>query len=613
MRSPTLKTALIAVTLACAMPRTVTAQEVREPQGSALPSYARVVAPRDVLGPPAPIRIVGNGLPNIMLTGYWPPTNEMLRQFSNNIDQNPGGWVGENWEGLGYNIYAYFPEFPEGVGKGEGDFEVDYQDTSNDWWLIVPQVKPLALITFSRADFDFDWEMEGGNRTYALNQWTADYLEPFQPTPELPMADEPPGTERRSTLPKQEIVDAVNAQVPNLFAYIEPIDNSRFLSNYIGYHGNWYHDLHSDSADPLYNVAAGHIHVGFAMDLADAVHAAEVTVRVLIGHVDELVGGPEPLLPQNSLGITDCTVDADCTNEAYCVPAPDGSFPGTCYVPKSRYLSIAPNPTNDVPTARRLGVVTFERSCGGAGNTVCTTDTQCAGDPDGDTCDDARTGSQIIGWFSQPDVDGYVGIVDEANRYYAIWTDLTFPVEFCVDELCPLNAYCDVGLGATNTCRWDVDDTEVVSSVVELTGCHISPKRRDARPDAGENKSANFYLIEAIAEGSDIANQSKYSLPLELRTVVVWGDMTGGTQNNVALPPNNAAGFLNILDQVSRFKGKGKATTAWLDLDPQEPDRAVGFLDMLQGVAGFKDAPYPWNDPCTCAGLAPCNGNGPAG
>ena len=25
---------------------------------------------------------------NIMLTGYWPPTNEMLRQFSINSDQN---------------------------------------------------------------------------------------------------------------------------------------------------------------------------------------------------------------------------------------------------------------------------------------------------------------------------------------------------------------------------------------------------------------------------------------------------------------------------------------------------------------------------------------------
>ena len=65
---------------------------------------------------------------NIMLTGYWPPSNEMLRKFSTDPNQNPGGWQGENWEGRGYNIYAYFPEFPGGTGsnpKGEGDLEVD--------------------------------------------------------------------------------------------------------------------------------------------------------------------------------------------------------------------------------------------------------------------------------------------------------------------------------------------------------------------------------------------------------------------------------------------------------------------------------------------------------
>ena len=83
--------------------------------------------------------------------------------------------------------------------------------------------------------------------------------------------------------------------------------------------------------------------------------------------------------------------------------------------------------------------------------------------------------------------------------------------------------------------------------------------------------------------------------------------MTGGTQDNVALPPEGAARFLDILHQVNRFKDKGKATTPWLDLDPQNPDHAVGFLDMLRGVDGFKDKPYPYDDPCTCAGLAPCN------
>ena len=41
---------------------------------------------------------------NILLTGYWPPTNHMLRQFSTDPEQNPGGWRGRNWRGHGFDI-----------------------------------------------------------------------------------------------------------------------------------------------------------------------------------------------------------------------------------------------------------------------------------------------------------------------------------------------------------------------------------------------------------------------------------------------------------------------------------------------------------------------------
>ncbi|MCH8966414.1 MAG: M20/M25/M40 family metallo-hydrolase [Planctomycetes bacterium] len=313
-----------------------------------------------------------------------------------------------------------------------------------------------------------------------------------------------------------------------------------------------------------------------------------------------------PPQPENALGITTCMVDVDCSNEAYCVPDVRTGFPGTCYVPKNRYLSMVANPANTFSMARRLSIVTFERSCGGAGNTSCTSNSQCSGNADGTTCDDVRTGSQVLGWFGQPDVDGFVGIVDEENRFYTTWIDLTFPVECGVDALCPPGAHCDVGLGATNTCRLNADQTEVLSSVVHLSACHISPKKRNAAPGVDENRAANYYLIEAIAEGLSLQNAANYSVPLELRTVVVWGDLTGGTANNVALPPDNGAGFLDILDQVKRFKDKGEATTPWLDLDPQVPDHGVAFLDMLQGVNGFKDQPYPFDNPCLCAGLPPC-------
>ncbi len=52
---------------------------------------------------------------NILITGYWPPTNEMIRRFSTSATQNPTGWIGENWEGRGYNVHSFFPEFPGGT------------------------------------------------------------------------------------------------------------------------------------------------------------------------------------------------------------------------------------------------------------------------------------------------------------------------------------------------------------------------------------------------------------------------------------------------------------------------------------------------------------------
>ncbi|MEI2701478.1 MAG: hypothetical protein V9E83_03645 [Baekduia sp.] len=76
-----------------------------------------------------------------MITGYWPPTNWMVSRFSTSSELNPDGWIGGNWEGRGYDVYSYFPTFnPDDApnwGKGTGDFEVDYQDTSADWQRIV--------------------------------------------------------------------------------------------------------------------------------------------------------------------------------------------------------------------------------------------------------------------------------------------------------------------------------------------------------------------------------------------------------------------------------------------------------------------------------------------
>lgn len=235
-----------------------------------------------------------SALPAIMLTGYWPPSNEMVRAFSPDPTQNPPGWMGADWEGRGYDIYSYFPEFnpPTCIfcGQGSGDLEVDYQDTSNDFWPLADGVQPVALMTFSRGNPDQSWEVEMNQ--YNRSTWVPDYSAPTQPTPSPPDASVPAGTLRPSTLPVQAIVDQVVADFPGADAFIcFTGDGGGFLSEFIGYHGVWYQDLHSAVGDPALSVAAGHIHVGQNLPISRATAYTESSLRALIAYLDTVLGG----------------------------------------------------------------------------------------------------------------------------------------------------------------------------------------------------------------------------------------------------------------------------------------------------------------------------------
>jgi hypothetical protein len=233
---------------------------------------------------------------NILITGYWPPTNEMIRRFSTSPTQNPSGWIGGNWENRGYNVHSYFPEFPGGVGvnpQGTGDLMVDYQDTSEDFWRIANEIKPVAIITFSRGSSGSNWELE--YRTMNRSSWIADYIAPFQPTPSPPDPSVPANTIRFSTLPMQNIVNAVNQANLGIGAFIDsnsPTLAGGFLSEFMGYHGSWYQSIHSSPSDPAWSVAAGHLHVGINTPLAAAQTATEITLRELITHVNTIVPAP---------------------------------------------------------------------------------------------------------------------------------------------------------------------------------------------------------------------------------------------------------------------------------------------------------------------------------
>jgi hypothetical protein len=233
---------------------------------------------------------------NILITGYWPPTNEMVRRFSTSATQNPGGWIGGNWENRGYNVHSFFPEFPGGTGvnpKGNGDLEVDYQDTSEDFWRIANEIKPVAIITFSRGASGANWEIEyrAKNRT----TWVNDYVQPFQPTPSPPDSSLPAEAIRFSTLPMTQIRDDVNAANLGFNAFID-MDSASigggFLSEFIGYHGMWYQGIHAGASDPFQTFAAGHIHVGINTPLNTAMTATDISLRTLIGHLNTVV--PEP-------------------------------------------------------------------------------------------------------------------------------------------------------------------------------------------------------------------------------------------------------------------------------------------------------------------------------
>ncbi len=234
---------------------------------------------------------------NILITGYWPPTNEMLRPWSQNPVQNPGGWIGQNWEARGYNIFSYFPEFPGGVGvnpRGNGDFEVDYQDASADFWRITAELDPIAIITFSRGSGGSNWELESRARKLPLNSWSPDYLAPTRPTPELPIAAEPDFNIRFSSLPMTRIRDAVAAANLGMASFIDTSNDfgGTFVSEFTSYHSAWYANLHASPADPAQAFAGGHIHVGINTPLAAARTATEITLRELTSHLDTLIPAP---------------------------------------------------------------------------------------------------------------------------------------------------------------------------------------------------------------------------------------------------------------------------------------------------------------------------------
>ena len=268
-----------------------------------------IIHPKKIRSPNSMSKPKGiNREPNnkILLTGYWPPSNEGIRSFSQNHLLNPNGWIGGNWENRGYDIVSYFPIFTdpdcESCGQGYGDLEVDYQDTSEDWWNIIDSINPIAIITFSRGYIDYSWELEWQYFNYFY--WTADFTEPFYPTPAPPDSSLPINTRRYSSLPMDSIVSQIASSGLGLTPYIDYTQGAgAYLSEFMGYHGVW-HKAKMDSAN-IPCIVAGHVHVGGLIDWDTAQQAVAITLREVIKVVDEYQSLPGDVDQDGVLSIYD--------------------------------------------------------------------------------------------------------------------------------------------------------------------------------------------------------------------------------------------------------------------------------------------------------------------
>ncbi len=242
----------------------------------------------------------------IMVTGYWPPTNEMVRHFSQDSELNPAGWQGENWEGLGYDVVSFFPQFKpadcNNCGQGYGDLEVDYQDYSEDFWPIIEEVEPVGIITFSRGFNDMSWEIE--NRLVNRTNWHDDYTPPLLPTPNPP--DDTMGNYhvRYTSLPVTDIINAIQVAHIGLDPYLDNTNAGMFLSEFSGYHGVWYKETYDEDVDiPCFS--GGHIHVGAQVDWDIAKEATEISIRTLINYIDQFIVMPGDCNDDEEVNILD--------------------------------------------------------------------------------------------------------------------------------------------------------------------------------------------------------------------------------------------------------------------------------------------------------------------
>lgn len=210
----------------------------------------------------------------VLLTGYWPPTNEMLREFSDSKALNPEGWKGKNWRNSGYDIYAYFPGFQGGDRTGRGDFPVDYAATYLDFMRITKKLQPEIIISFGLGDGP--WEIEQNFPPHYSAMFSSGKI---PSSLDITVEDAIPSSlsDQRtlfSTLESYRIQSKVNASIPGL-AWVDSEDDAGdYLCGFIAYLGAWYKTVNPQVTQ------TGFIHVN--ADLATAKEALYLTLEEVV-------------------------------------------------------------------------------------------------------------------------------------------------------------------------------------------------------------------------------------------------------------------------------------------------------------------------------------------
>ncbi|MDH7507001.1 MAG: hypothetical protein QHH15_04345 [Candidatus Thermoplasmatota archaeon] len=209
---------------------------------------------------------------NIMLTGFWQPTSQMIARFSTDTFVNPEGWQGENWENLGYDIYAFVAKE---YYDNHGTWEWKYKQIWEEFWNITNQVHPIAIIGFGQGAKENTWNIE--NKAVNWVRWYPDE-EGLQPEPNPPDDTVKPGYIRFTSLPIYEIEKAVNKNT-SIKAEINHLGNPGFyFCGYLSYLQLWYKSQHSDPNDEFYCKAAGWIHVNKSIALNECIKATNMTI-----------------------------------------------------------------------------------------------------------------------------------------------------------------------------------------------------------------------------------------------------------------------------------------------------------------------------------------------